>query len=283
MGFFSLSFGEVIFYEFSRQRFVDAVCAPPTFPLFLLSRYGHVYHRLDHPNLRLSQGHVGGQVVHRLPPPQGQEHVHRPDLQGNLSAIWQSAQGMDAQHLIHAVLDTTMMIQQNFRVGVTEDGAGCGAKGVTTSELPLAMSTEGYMKSHQSSTEKTFGTIGNLSSSFFCRMRLYNSLRQGRFSVKDRKTTYLPVKLGVCFKVRRATKIWTSHSNLRQRPNSRFRDSHRQTLLLHAGASYSLGNAGVGYITLTSSWVGKGSGNLFLLRISQASSASIALTKLHAI
>ena len=37
--------------------------------------------------------------------------------------------------------------------------------------------------------------------SFYCRLRLYNGLKQGRFSVKERRTTYNPFKLAVCFKV----------------------------------------------------------------------------------
>ena len=36
---------------------------------------------------------------------------------------------------------------------------------------------------------------------FFCRLRLYNGLSQGTYSVRTRKTKYSPFKLIVCFKV----------------------------------------------------------------------------------
>jgi hypothetical protein len=37
------------------------------------------------------------------------------------------------------------------------------------------------------------------SGSFFCRIRVYNSLKSG-FTVKERKTRFTPFKLSVCFK-----------------------------------------------------------------------------------
>ena len=37
------------------------------------------------------------------------------------------------------------------------------------------------------------------SGSFFCRIRIYNGLKSGGFTVKDRKTRFTPFKLSVCF------------------------------------------------------------------------------------
>ena len=42
---------------------------------------------------------------------------------------------------------------------------------------------------------------GRRTNTFYCRLRMYNSLRQGKFSVRERKTIYNPFKLAVCFKV----------------------------------------------------------------------------------
>jgi hypothetical protein len=38
-------------------------------------------------------------------------------------------------------------------------------------------------------------------STFYCRLRMYNGLKQGKFSIRARKTIYNPVKLGVYFTV----------------------------------------------------------------------------------
>ncbi len=43
--------------------------------------------------------------------------------------------------------------------------------------------------------------LGNSGSNIFCRLRMYNGLKAGKFSVKDRKTVYQAFKLGVYFKV----------------------------------------------------------------------------------
>ena len=46
------------------------------------------------------------------------------------------------------------------------------------------------------------GGLAGPSQNFYCRLRMYNGLKGGRFSVKERKTIYNPFKLAVCFKVR---------------------------------------------------------------------------------
>lgn len=51
---------------------------------------------------------------------------------------------------------------------------------------------------------------GNLSS-FFCRLRQYNGLKQGIFTVKERKTVYNPFKLTLCFKVTSLGKLMYMH------------------------------------------------------------------------
>lgn len=43
-------------------------------------------------------------------------------------------------------------------------------------------------------------TISDASHSFFCRLRMYNSLKQGKFSVRNQNTTYTPFKLRVDFR-----------------------------------------------------------------------------------
>ena len=71
-----------------------------------------------------------------------------------------------------------------------DGGAKAETKDASTPSQPTA----------RKGTEKksNFKSVGN---NFYCRLRLYNGLKQGRFSVKERKTIYNPFKLGVCFKV----------------------------------------------------------------------------------
>ena len=71
-----------------------------------------------------------------------------------------------------------------------DGGAKADSKDMSTPSQPTA----------RKGTEKksNFKSVGN---NFYCRLRLYNGLKQGRFSVKERKTIYNPFKLGVCFKV----------------------------------------------------------------------------------
>ena len=42
--------------------------------------------------------------------------------------------------------------------------------------------------------------LGGGGSNFYCRLRMYNSLRQGKFNVRARKTSYTPFKLRVDFR-----------------------------------------------------------------------------------
>jgi hypothetical protein len=46
-----------------------------------------------------------------------------------------------------------------------------------------------------------FPRPGRRPNTFYCRLRLYNGLRQGKYSIRERTTTYNPFKLAVCFKV----------------------------------------------------------------------------------
>lgn len=69
---------------------------------------------------------------------------------------------------------------------------------------------------------------------FFCRMRKYNGLKSGFFSVKERKTVYLPFKLSVCFRELSSRENGTSSSELEDSEPSAF--GHQNTCLFITAA-----------------------------------------------